>query len=312
MKNKKMYVGADPVSAHTSKARQNKGITLIALVITIIVMLVLVGVTIQMAINGGLFENAGEATGKTQNAINAEQQLANGRIKIGEVWYDSIDDYLKEKPSKDQGINFEELFKTATKHPDQEDTNDIGIAEDGSAVNLDLWLYVLNSDGTSYFLNSSYISSVSNPGYSNLDIVDGKIQGKVPMYIKEDGESDFFPVTNMNRTFYGCTNLTTAPEIPSSVTDMHGTFYGCTNLTTAPEIPSSVTIMTDTFFECTKLTGELIINANPTYITDCLHQAAKAPGCYLVLKGDCPRERLIEIAGTQGLASTPINITIGK
>ena len=44
------------------KLKTQKGITLIALVITIIVMLILVAVTISMAINGGLFEKAGKAT----------------------------------------------------------------------------------------------------------------------------------------------------------------------------------------------------------------------------------------------------------
>ena len=77
---------------HTSN-----GITLIALVITIIVMLILVAVTISMAINGGLFEKAGKATGDTKNAMNAEQQLADGRIQIDGKTYASIDDYLAGK-----------------------------------------------------------------------------------------------------------------------------------------------------------------------------------------------------------------------
>ena len=77
---------------HTSK-----GITLIALVITIIVMLILVAVTISMAINGGLFEKAGKATEDTRNAMDAEQQLADGRIQIAGKVYESIDDYLAGK-----------------------------------------------------------------------------------------------------------------------------------------------------------------------------------------------------------------------
>ena len=77
---------------HTSK-----GITLIALVITIIVMLILVAVTISMAINGGLFEKAGKATGDTKNAMNAEQALASGQITIDGKTYASIDDYLEGK-----------------------------------------------------------------------------------------------------------------------------------------------------------------------------------------------------------------------
>ena len=76
------------------KLKTKKGITLIALVITIIVMLILVAVTISMAINGGLFEKAGKATGDTKNAMNAEQALASGQITIDGKTYASIDEYL--------------------------------------------------------------------------------------------------------------------------------------------------------------------------------------------------------------------------
>ena len=67
------------------KGKTQNGITLIALVITIIVMLILVSVTISMAVNGGLFDYAGKAVGDTKNALNQEQQLIN----------DIIDEYIK-------------------------------------------------------------------------------------------------------------------------------------------------------------------------------------------------------------------------
>ncbi|MGN1351431.1 MAG: hypothetical protein ACI4VE_01370, partial [Clostridia bacterium] len=47
------------------KMKSNKGITLIALVITIIVMLILVVVTIRISTNGGLFDYAGKAARET-------------------------------------------------------------------------------------------------------------------------------------------------------------------------------------------------------------------------------------------------------
>lgn len=60
--------------------KKQKGITLIALIITIIVMLILVGVTVTTAINGGLFESTRKASRDTQkqsvleelNALTAE------------------------------------------------------------------------------------------------------------------------------------------------------------------------------------------------------------------------------------------------
>lgn len=79
------------------KLTKNNGITLIALIITIIVMLILVAVTISMAINGGLFENAGKAVGDTQNGIGKEKELANGQITVDGKVYASIDDYLAGK-----------------------------------------------------------------------------------------------------------------------------------------------------------------------------------------------------------------------
>ena len=78
----------------TKEFKTNKGITLIALVITIIVMLILVGVTISMAVNGGLFEYAGRAAGQTKNALSAEGQLADERINIAGEWYNNVDEYL--------------------------------------------------------------------------------------------------------------------------------------------------------------------------------------------------------------------------
>ena len=64
----------------TNDVRTNKGITLIALVITIIVMLILVAVTVTMAVNGGLFDYARRAGQETNQAISDEQKLAEGSI----------------------------------------------------------------------------------------------------------------------------------------------------------------------------------------------------------------------------------------
>ena len=92
------------VSKKTNKKnhRNQRGITLIALVITIIVMLILVAVTVTVAINGGLFGMAKEAKTKTEEARDVEQELANGRILVGDTWYDSMEDYVNGTPSENQ------------------------------------------------------------------------------------------------------------------------------------------------------------------------------------------------------------------
>ena len=62
--------------------KEQKGITLVALVITIIVMLILVGVSITVALNGGLFTNAKDAANNTAEARNAELNLSNGKVTV--------------------------------------------------------------------------------------------------------------------------------------------------------------------------------------------------------------------------------------
>jgi len=74
--------------------KNQKGITLIALIITIIVMLILVGVSVSIALNTGLFKTTQGAAKNTQIAAEAEQKLADGKVKIGDNWYASYQDYL--------------------------------------------------------------------------------------------------------------------------------------------------------------------------------------------------------------------------
>jgi len=74
--------------------KNQKGITLIALIITIIIMLILVGVSVSVALNSGLFKTTQGAAKNTQIAAEAEQKLADGKVKIGDNWYASYQDYL--------------------------------------------------------------------------------------------------------------------------------------------------------------------------------------------------------------------------
>lgn len=52
--------------------KEQKGITLVALVITIIVMLILVGVSVTVALKGGLFDTAKDAKTKYEDAAEKE------------------------------------------------------------------------------------------------------------------------------------------------------------------------------------------------------------------------------------------------
>ena len=75
----------------SSLKNKNHGITLIALIITIIVMLILVAVTVTMAVNGGLFEQAGSAGRQTNEKRDQELEFAN--LTEGMTLQELIDKY---------------------------------------------------------------------------------------------------------------------------------------------------------------------------------------------------------------------------
>ena len=84
--------------------KTQKGITLIALIITIIVMLILVGVSVTVALNTGLFKSAQGAAKNTQQARNEELALSGGTIKIGNKTYSSLEQYINNPEGYDYKI----------------------------------------------------------------------------------------------------------------------------------------------------------------------------------------------------------------
>ena len=73
--------------------KENTGITLIALIITIVIMLILVAVSVNVLINSNIIGQAEKAADKYKTA--SEEESNGGKITIGGKEYDSIDDYFK-------------------------------------------------------------------------------------------------------------------------------------------------------------------------------------------------------------------------
>ena len=72
------------------KKHKEKGITLVALVITIIILLILAGISIQTLTQTGLFENAKQAKNATENAQNAENTILSSYEKEVEQYVDAL------------------------------------------------------------------------------------------------------------------------------------------------------------------------------------------------------------------------------
>ena len=282
---------------------KERGITLIALVVTIVVLLILAGVSINLVLgNNGIITKAKESRTETRmSQIDEQVKLAIGDAyadgigsitdsglksalnnRIGEGTYDISGDETtgwkvtvketgktyditsngKINSSEETGstVDWNRILEEANKnpesfkHPEQSETNnDIGIGTDGKPVNMDLWIArIINENEIA--LNED-VGCGCSKGYVGK-IIDGKIQGKIPEYVKKAGKDDFFRVTEMESTFLGCMELEEMQEnIPSGVKNFNYTFYECLSLTSIT-IPDSVTTIGDfTFYGCQSLTS---------------------------------------------------------
>lgn len=69
------------------------------------------------------------------------------------------------------------------------------------------------------------------------------------------------PIKTLYGTFFGCTNMTESPKIPSTITAIPSAYWGCSSLKKAPEIPANVQRIMMSFKDCTSLTGDVEIDA---------------------------------------------------
>ena len=212
-----------------------RGITLISLVITIILLLILATVAISLAVDSdGLFRKAGDAANTWNTAVaDEETQLSN------------LMEYLNKEPAKTE----EELKAILA-----EQTGDSAIDDKGNIVDISLWRYRTTGADTCeiYGVYSQY-DGTAIAYKEELDNA-GRTQGNIPAYIKVGDE--IYKMTAIGeRAFDGCTGLTSI-TIPNSVTSIdYIAFASCTGLTSIT-IPSSVTsIDSSAFASCTGLTS---------------------------------------------------------
>lgn len=272
------------------RATKEKGITLIALVVTIVVLLILAGVSISLILDeNGVIQKAKDA--KTATIIDKEREqvdLAYSSVKIEKLGesddptvsaqelQDELDKtigtgkitVIKEgnilkatytetnrtyEITDSQKTGWDAIIDDAKKHPDQDPLNpDIGIGTDGQPVNLNLWKYYVDDADELHLgkLDTSGYAYYSNVGYLG-EITNGEIEGKIPQYIKINGKA--YPTKHLDFTFKNLTTLAKSPEIPSTVISMYGTFYGCTTLQQMPELPENLQKLSGTFKMCTAL-----------------------------------------------------------
>ena len=83
--------------------KEEKGITLVALIITIVVMLILVAVSLNILVNSNLIGHAEKTGDAYAGAIKNEEKLGNDGITINDKEYASIDDYIESRKPLPEG-----------------------------------------------------------------------------------------------------------------------------------------------------------------------------------------------------------------
>ena len=288
----------------------NRGITLVALIITIIVLLILAMVSIRLVMNGGIIGRAERGTeAYTEAEVKEKIQLAYSELQMAQYSGDNLSEteFLRQRleaqgltgatvevtndgwnityngkeftlsktgtVAQVEPIDWDTVIANAQKHPEQSSTNnEIGIDMYGNPVNMDLWDIEYNETDKTCSTGKA-MGSKRSVGYKG-DIVDGKIIGEIPQYIKKSNDtytmtallyaftdtqiisSPKIPktITDMTYTFAGCNKLKNVQPIPDSVLNMYHSFGYCTSLVEAPKISCSVTDMSFTFYHCTSLT----------------------------------------------------------
>ena len=260
------------------KLKNKNGVTLIALAVTIIVMLILAGVTIStLTGNSGITTKASKAKTKSYLAnIKEEYELYLSEKRMDDEYYlDTL--YANDKTIRyegnEVGTGIAEICSSIKKGDEKkfeiikgkiyyvsQDKNVIPIAvELGFSINP----YEITDSGV---LKSSSMNLylVDNDGHLDLSEYEGKIKTiEAGAFSKVEIESGINPlqsivlpkgITTIGDDAFSYNTSLTSIKIPNTVTSIgNRAFQGCTNLTSI-EIPDTVTYIGDYCFSgCNRL-----------------------------------------------------------
>ena len=258
---------------------KERGITLVALVVTIIVLIILASVSIAMLVGeNGIITQAQRAAQETEIkgdeekirlAMAAAQIASNGSSNIEKddleiallengtksivvdkedgtrniIFLDSKKIYKlnSDDSIEDTNSDFDSIYVAPDSQDDARNEGVIGIGTDGQPVDMDLWEYTL--------LEDEELGKVGTYGLNDKEALDssgdsGRSAGYLGGYTEEGKIIGTIPA------YISMDNGNTYTE----VTSLAHTFYDCDSLVIAPEIPSTTINMGVTFYMCSKLT----------------------------------------------------------
>ncbi len=283
--------------------RSNRGITLIALVITIIVLLILAGVSFSlMAGSDGILGKASNATDQTKKATAKEQVellLADYKADYFEGKYvegtenSNPKEYIQGKlePGKVTGDYYVKATGDNVKVYEGKDTTGKAILkgtlqEDGSIQwgeisEDDELLEEANANPEKYRHPEQQKSNTLGIGvhgeainmdlwiYQGAEWENGQYRGYALCNEGYTSQGPYYDTAYLGSDFDNIVIpkyiKTAEDEEFKPVSSLLYTFDGCSQITKAPEVPNSVTSMEGTFIGCTSLSEAPII---PNSVTD--------------------------------------------
>ena len=262
-----------------SRKQNQKGITLISLVITVIILLILAAVAINLAVDSnGLFRKAGDAANKWNSSVAEEGQTLKDMLAIAdeiappEVWYkiDGTTVYFSSS-QKDEGYKLAksryDVNSDVPEFPEwsRDDITIVTFEEEVTPISTAFWFYCPNlmQINNIEYLNTSKVTDMSYMFFCCRSLTSLDVSGL-----------DTSNVTNMNEMFCGCESLTSLDISgidTSNVIDMSRMFYDCKSLTSLDISgldTSNVTDMSGMFGMCVSLTSLDINGIDTSNVTD--------------------------------------------
>lgn len=254
--------------------RKQKGVTLIALVVTVIVLLILAGVSITTLFD----QNDKDLISKTYST----KELAETSQELEQDKLDDLYGYGIYPPDDEVLAPDTEVTDSEVTEPEVTPSGNV-IPEGGEYT---------QSDGTVLGPGDSFPDTVEvgdlytygdfkykyNYYHGSIDWVEDANQNGWGVRVLSTGNTEYgeilsvingVNVTCMTRTFAECSKLIVSPRIPETVTSLDGTYGACYALTTLVNLPDNVTNMSMAFQSCSKLKNVPAIPKNITnlYLT---------------------------------------------
>ncbi len=241
--------------------KNERGITLIALIITVIILLILAGITINSVVgDNGIINKAKDAASKTNQAvINEEESIQEIERQINKEENDEL---------VHSGIIPEGAKYTTTNGEIYEAGDEFPSINNGDIYTYGDYEYRYNMGW--YIGPRDWVSYPNQNGWG-------------------------VRVVDLNKTSYGKLLINING---SSVNTANFTFFACQSMITAPTIPENITSMDSTFMGCYSLRGNIYINTNPEVYSSCFNQSAKSFSKRIHLTGTSTTETKILLKST--------------